>query len=284
MRVSNTTQCIILPPNFYFLILIVLIMVGCKSNQPAELPDLTGVLVFDGIEAEDPSLLHLLFSLNVDSALVEAGSAVINAWHVVLNGQKADTGFSLDYTGSFPLRLVMDVAVLAEAGLAPAEDYRVELVLDVDITLGPRTAAVEVIGIAEFPGVRPPEFSITEIAIIRAELINTRFRVGIQIDNPNPFPVELSALRYTLFGNGRLWAEGNERNILHVNENASYQGDIFLIMNFIDMNRALLDQIINLVDVQYRFTGEAQVSTGIEYLPRFTTGFNLAGFSRVLDR
>ncbi|MCL2043124.1 MAG: LEA type 2 family protein [Treponema sp.] len=137
---------------------------------------------------------------------------------------------------------------------------------------------------ADDPVVLPPVFSITEIAILRDDLVNTSFRVGIQIDNPNPFQVELSALSYRLFGNGRLWAQGNEQNILHVNGNSSYQGNIFLIMNFIGMSRDLLNQIIDLVDVQYRFDGEALVSTGIENLPPFITSFDLSGYSRVLDR
>jgi hypothetical protein len=55
-------------------------------------------------------------------------------------------------------------------------------------------------------------------------------------------------------------------------------------MNFINMERSLLNQIINLVDVNYRFTGKTQVSTGIDYLPNFSTGFDLSGYSKVLEK
>ena len=54
-------------------------------------------------------------------------------------------------------------------------------------------------------------------------------------------------------------------------------------MNFINMKRDLLDQVINLEDVNYRFTGEAKVITGVEYLPGFSTGFDLSGYSEVLE-
>jgi LEA14-like dessication related protein len=134
------------------------------------------------------------------------------------------------------------------------------------------------------PVVYPPVFNITDIAILQAELINTRFRVGLRIDNPNPFPIELSAFTYRLYGNGLFWAGGHERNVLTVNGNSSLSGNIFLLMNFIDMDRNLLDQIIQLEDVNYRFMGNVQVSTGVEDLPKFNSSFALSGYSRVLER
>lgn len=137
---------------------------------------------------------------------------------------------------------------------------------------------------AAVPEVRPPVFNITSIAILKAELINTRFRVGLRIDNPNHFPVELSSFRYALYGNGMLWAEGLERNVFSIPANSSLTGNVFLVMNFIDMNRALLDQIIRLESVNYRFAGDVIVSTGIDDLPDFKSSFSLSGYSEVLER
>ena len=134
------------------------------------------------------------------------------------------------------------------------------------------------------PEVQEPVFNITSIAILKAELVNTRFRVGLKIDNPNHFPLELSAFRYALYGNGLLWANGLERNVLIVPPNASLTGDVFLIMNFIDMNRSLLDQIIRLENVNYRFTGEVLVSAEPDFLPEFKSSFDLSGYSEVLER
>ena len=133
------------------------------------------------------------------------------------------------------------------------------------------------------PMVLEPEFEIINIAIIRAELVNTRFRVALRITNPNTIPVELSAFNYELYGNGMFWAEGEQRDIVRIPEKTAVEGYLFLMMNFIDMDRNLLDQIINLIDVNYRFTGEAQVSTGVDYLLKFTTNFDLSGYSRVLE-
>jgi LEA14-like dessication related protein len=223
-------------------------------------------------------------------------NARLEAWRILLNGQDVSKGFTLkldenyifplkaasESPASFPLILKMDVDGLTLDGFAPEDEYRVELILSICFDSTP-PEKIEVSNLAGFPGVQAPEFLIGEIAILQAELVNTLFRVAIQIVNPNPFPVELSTFSYELYGNGMFWADGAERDIIHIPGATTLHGNLFMMMNFIDMNRNLLEQIINLVDVNYRFTGEAQVSTGVEYLPSFSTVFDLSGYSQVLD-
>ena len=279
------------------------VFLACKSKPvPAEgasPPTPSAALVFNKVEAEEPSHFRLLFMLDIKNPTSFASRVKIESWHAEVNGRRVESGFTLDYpanigngfpleasaSASFPLKLNMDIAALAVQGLAPADDYEVKLILQLSFTFNSAPPMkTEISCIAAFPGVRAPEFNITSIAIIKAELINTRFRVGLKIDNPNPFPLDLSAFRYTLYGNNKFWADGTERNILRVPAKSSLSGDLFLLMNFIDMDRNLLDQIINLIDVNYRFTGEAQVSTGVDYLPIFSTGFDLSGYSEVLEK
>jgi len=286
-----------------------LILSACKSRPaPVLPPDMPAPsLTFTTVEADDPEYLHLNYIFEMENPFPVAGRIKLDSYRVEINGHKAKIGFDLEnsetfdfpvnavYAGeivpvSIPLRLNMDVTALTAEGLAPADDYKVNLILQLSFSKSREAAqnreaavALEVSGLAAFPGVREPVFSITSIAILKAELINTRFRVTLRIENPNPFPVELSALGYELYGNGRLWADGNEKNVFKVNGKSSVQGNLFLIMNFINMKRGLLDQIINLEDVNYRFAGEAMVGTGVEYLPKFKTGFDLSGYSPVFD-
>ena len=258
----------------------------------AEIPDFTPPLpslIFRNIEADSPEKLDLHFTLETENPLPINIQVKINSWQVQVNGKEAHTGFTLEYpeniTQSTPLKLVMDVGVLVKAGLAPEDEYEVKLILELELVGMGNVSPLrwEVSGIAEFPGVQAPEFSITSIAILRAELINTRFRVGLNIRNPNPFPVELSAFNYVLYGNNMLWAEGLERDIIRIEGKSTLHGNLFLIMNFIDMSRGLLDQIIRLEDVNYRFTGSSEIITGISYLPKFTSYFDLSGYSIFLD-
>jgi LEA14-like dessication related protein len=118
---------------------------------------------------------------------------------------------------------------------------------------------------------------------MRAELINTRLKVRVRIDNPNGFAVDLSSFAYELYGSGRFWADGTVKDVMHIDPKASTERDLFLIMNFINMKRDLLDQVIALQTVDYRFAGESAVSTGIDYLPRFRMDFDRIGNSPVIE-
>jgi LEA14-like dessication related protein len=280
------------------IIIVALPFMACKTKPaaPQEEPGLSpsAELVFTGLQADDVEHLKAFCSLVVKAP--SGSRAKIESWRIEIDGQDAGFAFGLNYpqgglkpefTPETPLPLVLDIdiAALAAKGFAPKDDYIITFIADLDVNTGQgppvRVVASETIN---FPGVREPLFNITSIAIIKAELINTRFRVGLRIDNPNPYPLELSNFVYELYGNGRLWADGTEKNVFAVNGKSSVQGDLYLIMNFINMERSLLNQIINLVDVNYHFKGEVLVSTGIDYLPKFSTGFDLSGYSEVLEK
>lgn len=272
-----------------------LLFLSCKSkpvpvSQSEAQPSAS--LVFSGIEADEPDHLRLSFSLGVFHPSTSAGEVQIESWQVLMEGQDASSAFSMDnpppgnfpVNSSTPIKLRMDIGALAAKGLAPRDDYSVTLRFNLVL---PKSSApqakIQVSCVASFPGIQAPKFNITAIAILKAELINTRFRVTMKIDNPNPYSLTLSAFTYTLYGNGQLWANGMARDLVQVDGKSSVQGNLYLMMNFIDMDRKILDQVINLVDVNYRFEGEALVSTGIEYLPAFKNGFDLSGYSKVLD-
>ena len=275
-----------------------LLFTACKSKpvvpeaetapSPSQSPSAT--LTFTGIQAND--IEHLKLSSVLQVKAPSGSRARIDSWRIFIDEQDASYAFGLDYpqgdlpiNSPVPLTLNMDISALAANGLAPKDDYAVTL--NAELSVLSDQALPEKITLREtanFPGVREPDFSITSIAILKAELINTRFRVSMKIENPNPFPLELSNFIYELYGNGRLWAEATEKKGVVVESKSSTQVDLFLIMNFINMERRLLDQIINLVDVNYHFIGKAQVSTGIDYLPKFNTGFDLSGYSKVLEK
>jgi len=284
---------------FQTIIVFALLFAACKSKpvvpetvtpETETVSSTSATLAFVDIQADD--IEHLRVSFNLEVNAPSAGRAKIESWRVLIDGQDAGSAFSLNYPkeeftldSTVPLTLSMDIAALAAMGLAPKDDYTVTLAADLDVFSGNAVPAkITAQRTANFPGIQEPRFIITSIAVLKAELINTRFRVNMRIDNPNPFPLEMSGLSYKLYGNGRHWADGTDKNSFVVNGKSSVQGDLYLLMNFIDMERSLLNQIVNLVDVNYRFTGEAQVSTGIDYLPKFKKGFDISGYSEVLDK
>jgi LEA14-like dessication related protein len=132
--------------------------------------------------------------------------------------------------------------------------------------------------------VKEPEFEILSIAIIKADLINTQFEAVIKIDNPNEFAVSLSSLNYRLYGNGRFWADGKGNDILHIPARSSCEAEFVFSMNFINMTRSLLDDIIAMRNVNYRFAGDVEVKPDIPMLVPFQMSFERSGFSIVKEK
>jgi LEA14-like dessication related protein len=131
--------------------------------------------------------------------------------------------------------------------------------------------------------VKEPAVTITSIKILQADLINTRFKLSLKIDNPNTFPITLSSLRYELYGDGRFWADGVEKNLAVVPAEGFTETSLEFEMNFIGMKRRLLDDIIAMREVHYRITGSMELETGIPGLPGFRINLDFSGISLVLQ-
>ena len=151
----------------------------------------------------------------------------------------------------------------------------------------PQAAPHEVTPKAEAPEtvepeveIREPVFTIASISIEQASLVNTVFKYTLKIDNPNTFPITVFSFRYELYGNGRLWGGGIERGLAAVPAQGSSETKLSFEMNFIDMPRSLLDEVIAMKYVRYRLTGEAEIRADMP-TPAFRTAFEFSGESEV---
>jgi LEA14-like dessication related protein len=295
----------------FFLLTAILLLAACKNlpPQPEKMPFLT--LAFDRIEGIDIHRVVLYYHFKAENPrpasmtmTVHGGKTIINTreidpLHAVLksNGaifSSAATGVAAGETREMEFELHLDLKEIIQAisgsgneGAAQADSidtFITKLALEASCQYGEELpAAVNVSAVTEFPRIWEPEFSINSIAIMQAELINTRFTVTLRINNRNPFPVTLSSFDYELYGHGMFWADGKERNILTIPAKSGAETKLFLIMNFINMKRSLLDEIIAMRQVNYRLKGAAEVITGIEWLPRFSMQFDKSGYSEVVE-
>jgi LEA14-like dessication related protein len=222
----------------------------------------------------------LYYTLEAENPRARTLGIEPRAWKVFLNGEELSCEAAvLDVleaaAGTADLNLTLS---LPEDG-GDFDEYR----CDLEARLAGPEGDIILREEAVFPRIRAPEFTIAAIAIMKAELVNTRFRVDLRIDNPNIFPVALSSLNYELYGKGRFWARGRERNILEIPPKGQAAARLFLEMNFTNMRRELLDEVIALGTVPYRFTGEALVDTGLSLLTSFRMTFDRQGVSAVVD-
>ena len=126
-----------------------------------------------------------------------------------------------------------------------------------------------------------PVFEVVSIVILQADIVVTRFQTVLRIENPNSFAVDLSSIAYELYGNGVFWADGAERNILHIPALSTNEVRFIFNMNFIGQSRRLLDDILAMRQVNYRFKGQAFVSLYLHGAPGFTADFDISGLSDV---
>jgi LEA14-like dessication related protein len=263
-----------------------------EKAAPAALPRPEANLSFDRVEAENPEYLTLWFRLEAENPRGEDARITASGWYVAFNGKKDVPGVVFTAPDellaggektALPLRLDVDLKALPKDTAAEG-DCEAELGFDLVFDFGGgKTETVPAKAAAAFPLILEPEFHIMSVAVKKAELVDTRFKVKIRLRNPNFFPVELSAFSFELYNGSRLWAGGSKRNIMIIPQRQSAETDLLLTMNFIDMRRNLLDQVIAMEQIDYRFAGEATVSTGIEYLPRFRWKFNQSGRSVVVN-
>ncbi|MDR1307630.1 MAG: LEA type 2 family protein [Treponema sp.] len=264
-----------------------LVLLACRSVPGSAPPPAS--LVFDHPQASDPDTVTLHFTLTVENNRDTAADLSLAGYKLILDGREPAEGSSLEpvlpirlpprQKAEIPLRLKLD---LKKALPDTADTAGLVLTTHLDFAFGRKKMTVSPSAAAEFSPVRKPVFEIISIAVMQAELINTRFRVRIRISNLNPFPVNLSSFQFELYGAGRLWAEGTEKNTITVPAAGSAEKELFLKMNFIDMRRDLLDQVINMERIRYRFSGAVKITTARDYLPVYTGSFNLEGESEVI--
>jgi len=288
-----------------FFLIVIALLAACKTPPPAPGSAPVSTLEFERIEGSGIHRVVLYYRFKTENHRSVSMMLKILGWNLTMNDHEIDRRYAILKSGdeiisgkpmavaprkSFEteLELHLDLSVYSDADTNPIEDdsdtFMPVLTLATSCRYGAELPLTGIVpAVAEFPRIREPEFSITSIAIMQAELINTRFAVTMRIDNPNPFPVTLSAFKYELYGQGMLWADGSEMDVLSIPAKDAAETKLLLVMNFINMKRGLLDEIIAMRQVGYRFTGDSEVETGISWLPRFSMKFDRRGQSKVLQ-
>ncbi|MDR2518246.1 MAG: LEA type 2 family protein [Spirochaetaceae bacterium] len=282
---------------FSCVILLGALIFSCKTSEPPLRPapppaqaqaDLApwGALSFERLTAEDPDRFTLYFALEIENPRADRAEIAIEGWHIAISGQGPPKGAALRLVSESPhveprsracFSLGLDVDM---AGFSPKEgggiaEYEAALEVTLGLAFGRRAAeAVLVRSEAVIPRIQEPEFTITAIAVSRAE--QTRFRVSLQIANPNQFPLELSSLTYTFYGDGALWADGKKELLLPIPAGSSAETQVFLMTSGLEVHRSWQDELDQLTQVQYRLTGESMIHTNIIFLPAFRMDFDLS--------
>ena len=282
---------------FRYLILFAALFFSCKTSDtsltsappPPPAPpagELWGALRFERLTAENPDRFTLYFALDLENPRPDRAEVTIKDWHITINDRNAPKGAAPRLVSEIPqleprskacFSLGLDLD-MTDFSLLTGEDMA-EYETALEVTLGiafDRHAdeTVLVRGEAIIPRIQEPEFTITAIAVSWAE--ETRFRVNLQIANPNGFPLELSSLTYSFYGDGAFWADGKKELLLHIPAGGFAETQVFLMTSALEPRLLWRDDLDQLKQVQYRLTGESMIHTNIIFLPAFRMDFDLS--------
>jgi LEA14-like dessication related protein len=176
-----------------------------------------------------------------------------------------------------PLEVEVDASELLAGGAGdlPSAGWRLDARLRLAGGAGPILLPASSEG--SFPVVREPRFRITSVGIGRDILVVTNLKIGLEIENPNGFPLVLDSLEYSLDGEGRRWADGRAESGAVLPARSATGLVLDGTMNFANMDRRLFDLVATLKVVRYGLKGEARIDTGLGFLPTFTARFDEAG-------
>jgi len=254
---------------------------SCATEEPGPPPSIEVSVLSVTVSAVDLDSARVAMELRV----ANAGAASVTLSSLCLSADSE--GVTIAAPPSLDLRsarlepgaettvpLAFDVD--APAGRAPTVPLRLTARLEYATATG-GTDATTIERDCDFPRIMPPVMRISSIRILKDELINTKLGVDLVVDNPNAFPLSFAELEYRLYGEGRYWASGSLTKAFVVPAGESASASLYLTMNFTDMSRSLLDQVIKLATVSYRLVGAGSIDTGLEFLPRFVQPFDMEG-------
>jgi LEA14-like dessication related protein len=116
---------------------------------------------------------------------------------------------------------------------------------------------------------------------VRHELVNVLLELVLDVENPNPFPVEFSAASYRFHGEGRKWAAGKVDRPVTIPARGTAEVRLPIPLNFTETGRDLFDLVAKLRVVRFRLEGQARVTAPISFLPEFRMDFDRTGAVQV---
>jgi LEA14-like dessication related protein len=260
---------------------------SCATKPPAAQPEPkaapTAVLNQTGLRflARDRAVLSFALALSCpegqEIASAEAGcelflaNASAGRASAALRSPVAGGG-----SGEIALELPVDLAGAAAAGSPPEARWSLAAKVEARMSDG-RSVTIPAAAEGSVPSIKEPIFRITSLRIERDVLVTTNLRLGLEVENPNAFPLVLEELGYDLYGEKRLWASGESREALSVPAGGRAEEGLRFEMNFADMDRRLFDLVAELKAVSYRLSGEAAIATSLDFLPRFLARFDESG-------
>lgn len=243
----------------FVLILAGMMMCGCAALQQfVQAPTVS----FKGVSLQDMSLIegNMLFRLNVTNPN-PIGATVRNvAYNLKLNGREflkntVNKKISLPAGGSSMVELPVTINYLDffQSVAEFIESDQVAYDLSGSVGIGPLTVPYQTSGNLDIP--KLPEISLENVAVSNLSLTGVSLIFSLNLENQNPFTVNLTSLNYGIKLGGIQFARGTAKNVSPIGGNSGSVMEIPLKMNFFEVGRSVYG-LLTRSSSEYEMTGE----------------------------
>lgn len=122
-----------------------------------------------------------------------------------------------------------------------------------------------------------PKISLDGIKIKNLGFKGADLEIGLNLDNPNAFDVDIRDLGYDLLVNGQRWLQSQGEDTISLAKNAGSQVKVPLHLSFFDMGLTLADLLKQQSSLEYQLVGNMNMDTSLPMLKNIALPFRQAG-------
>ncbi len=205
---------------------------------------------------------------------------LVNGQQLLAGEQREGVKIAANQTSQVKLPLVLKFADIFESvkNLSNSKtlDYSIKTDALIDLPLmGITRVPAEKTG--QVPVPQLPKISLGGINIKSLGLTGADVEIGLNLNNPNAFGIDIRDLGYDLIINGKHWLKSQETKTISLAESATSQVNVPLHLNFLDMGRTLAEMLSKQNPLEYQLVGNMNMDTSLPMLKNIALPFREAG-------
>lgn len=122
-----------------------------------------------------------------------------------------------------------------------------------------------------------PAISVKDLKLNSLGFTGAKLDLKVAIDNPNAFAMIFDQLNYNFQINGLDWASGKNTKPMQVNEKGEGIVTIPVKLDFLQMGQSVYQLINGTSNLNYKFSGNVDMSSNISLLGKHSLPFNQSG-------
>ncbi len=134
----------------------------------------------------------------------------------------------------------------------------------------------------QVPLIKVPDIKIRSLKLNKVTLSSADLALKLELDNPNAFSLGLDKLNYFFKINNQTWAQGLSQEKMQLNKKGKSTLSIPISLNLFEMGRTVYGLITGSSELNYNFSGNADLKTSVPLLNNFSLPVEKSGKIKIL--